>query len=144
MTGGKKDTQQQLARLADSLVEDILSVSDEDILAEAAEDYGDAEAAAEHVRGLIHQAVLESSKSRLAAAREAYQKGRERARPNVLNLPYAEKRAIVDGFVASDSQLKAKLTLAARKGQQLSERDLDSMLDALLELGVIDEEGKPV
>ena len=143
MTGNGKENERQLDRLAEVFVEEILSTSDEEILVEAAEDYGDAKAAAGHVHDLINLAIVESGKSRLAAAKVAVRRSQTRPVSKVLDLPAAEKRAIIERFAANDNRLSEKFTLAARKGEELSERDLDGMLEALHTLGVIDEEGIP-
>lgn len=58
-----------------------------------------------------------------------------------MRLPLQQKQAIFDRLIEGDPQLQEKLTRAARKEDQFSERDLDSMLEALRELGVIDDEG---
>jgi hypothetical protein len=57
---------------------------------------------------------------------------------DVLLLPLAEKRRIVEQFAANDAGLSGKLTLAARKGDAETEADTDSFLRALVDLGVID------
>ncbi len=52
-------TQHPRLRLADELVDNILSLSDEEILAQAAEDYDDPKQVAQEVRDLINSVVLE-------------------------------------------------------------------------------------
>ena len=43
-------------------------------------------------------------------------------------------------MIAQDARLTEKLTLAARNGEGQSERDVDSAIDDLNELGAFDEE----
>ena len=140
MTGNRKSARIQLDRLDEALVDDILNASDEEILAEAGEDYGNAEAAVAHMRGLIGNVLAETGKAKMAAARAAL-RGRARAPSNIVCLSVQQKQAIFNRLIEDDPQLREKLTRAARKEDQLSERDLDSMLEALRELGVIDDEG---
>ena len=54
--------------------------------------------------------------------------------------PVERKRALIQRFAKNDSALKQKLTLAARKGED-TEADMDSFIDDLIDLGIIDDEG---
>ena len=65
---------------------------------------------------------------------------RTKLRLLVFELPTERKRELVERFVSSDNQLREKLTMAARNQENL-EDDIDSFLEDLIELGVIDDEG---
>ena len=138
MKGDFDKYEQQLSGLADAIVTDILSASDEGILAEAMEATGDADRAAKHVDDLISAVKTRIGKSRLAAARAAMEReSSQRLRTFALSLE--QKKRVLQEFASSDENLR--LTLAARKGTEMSENDLDAILQALYELGAIDENG---
>jgi hypothetical protein len=140
MTGDQKKQRDALDRLADALVDDILNSSDEDILAEITEDHGDAARLAAEMRALFECTALEAGKTKLAAAREAAAEARHKG-ATVLNIDPAEARRRYERMVAKDHNLTAKLTLAARKSEGQSQRDIDSAVEDLAELGAFDEEG---
>ena len=135
---------EKLDRLTDSLVEDILSMSDAEILAEATEEHDDVDTAVARVRGIISGAIAKSGKAKMQAARKALEETRDRgSRGSVFQLPFAEKRVLLERLGARDSTIGEQLTMAARKGGEMTEKDVDAILDALLELGAIDDDGRP-
>jgi hypothetical protein len=71
MTKNKKSAREALDRLADAFVEDILNMSDEEILAEFREDHGDPDQHADKMRELIEESVMIANKQRLAEAKAA-------------------------------------------------------------------------
>ncbi len=124
--------------VADILVDDILESSDDDILNEAREQYGDINSEVEKTRNIISIAVMKSRKSRLSLAREQLEKSNKvKNDSNILTLPISEKRKLINH--AKDSI--SSLTLAARNGDEMSESDTDGILQDLIDLGVIDENG---
>ena len=131
---GKKSDRDALTRLADAFVEDILNASDEDILAEAREDDADPSAAAAQVKGLFERAMAAAGKGKLAAARTEV--ARRGSSPTIIRLDPNEARRRLNQLLARDPDTARKLTLAARKGQGLSDTDVQSMLDDLAELGI--------
>ena len=140
MTNNRVEARRQLDRLADALARDVDRLTDHELLREAAESYGDPEMAAAETRGLIEAAIAAHGRRRLTAARQAYEDQTRRARPNVVELSLEKKRALVNKFAGDDKQLREKLTMAARNEED-SEADIDSFLEDLIELGVIDDEG---
>lgn len=140
MTGKPKTERSALDRLADALVEDILSASDKDILAELRETGSDPERHAADMRARFEKSLIAANKRRLAAAR---------AGVAASHLPAGMPVPAIDIGVAR-ARLRAalnvpgvgqKLTLAARKESELSDADILSMLDDLRELGVLPEDG---
>lgn len=137
MTGKRQSDREALDRLADALVEDILKTSDQDILAETTEDTGDPAAVAAEVRALFEKAVTKTEKARLAAAKRAV--AAERDQPAVVT-PFdpAKARLRLNRIIANDDPETArKLTLAARKGEGLSDDDVRGMLEDMEELGIL-------
>lgn len=136
------DPRQKLSRIVDPLVDDLLSLSDEEVLAEAREDGGDPALLAAEVGKELAAAVGAAGRQRLADARK--QLGGVRAlrkHPSITGLPASEKDRILRQFAANDSPLQKRLTMAARNGDGLSEEEMDTVLLDLIELGALDEEG---
>jgi hypothetical protein len=135
---------QELLPLADALVEDWMSLSDEEVFAEFRADGLDPEAVAAELRAHIGGLVSESRKSRLARARAGLAEARaDRAASNVLHLPISRKQEILAQFASNDGRLRERMTMAARKGEGASEREIDEILRDLRDLGAIDDQGNP-
>lgn len=146
MTGHDRKEREALDRLADALVEDILSASDEDILAEFRETHGDPDRNAAELRDLFGKSLLDANKKRLAAAKAGAAANRQPVRASIIvpidmQAARARLRAI-----ANAPGLPHRVTLAARKENELSDNDVRGMLEDLRELGVLppdDTVGKP-
>ena len=132
MTGDPTKERDALDRLADALVDDILNASDEDILAEITEEQGDPEKLAAELRALFERTVLEAGRAKLAAARQAAAEARRKGAVVLTIDPAGARRR--------HERMTAEPTLAARKGRGQSERDVDSAIEDLAELGAFDEE----
>ena len=139
MTGDQRNQRNALARLADALVDDILNASDEEVLAEAEEDGIDPAKFAGHLREVFERAATEACKAKLATARRGATNAR-RTGARIVRIDPADARRRYDAMIAQDPELTKKLTLAARKGEGQSERDIDSTIEDLAELGAFDEE----
>lgn len=138
--GNKPD----LFQLADALVDDLMALSDEELLNEVREGGADPEALASELREKIEARIAADNKARLAKAREEINAARAaRASSGVVSLPLARKQQIIGLFAANDGQLRQRLTMAARKGEGASEREVDDILRDLLDLGAIDDKGDP-
>ena len=140
----KPSDKPDLFHFADALVDDLMALSDEELLAEVREGGADPEALAKEFREKIEQKIAIDSKARLTTAREEMKAARSaRASSAVVRLPSARKQQILGQFAANDGQLQQRLTMAARKGEGASEREIDDILRDLLDLGAIDDEGNP-
>ena len=140
MSNANDEARRQLERLGDTLAYDVGRLTDGEVLLEASEDYGDPEKATLEIRHLVQEAVSAFGKRRLAVAREAFQALNTRGRLQLFELPTERKKELVEQFAGNDNQLREKLTMAARN-QEDFEADLDSFLEDLVELGVIDDKG---
>lgn len=132
----------QLQRLGTALAQDVAELTDEEVVAETRELYGDAAAAANQTKSVIQRAIEAHGQRRLQAARLGYraEQGRQ-GRPKVLDWPTQQKAELLRSVLAGSSPLPSKLTLAARNENDLL-ADQDSVLEDLLDFGVIDEEGR--
>lgn len=139
----------QLRRLAESMADDIFGMTDEEFLAELSETGENLDELARRGEAAIAKGIAESGRRKLAAAREGYraavagERDRAPSPSNVIKLPLAQKRRILERFAANDSELRAKLTMAARHGKdgEISENDLNAFLEDLRDVGAIDDEG---
>jgi len=136
MTGNNKSERTALDRLADSLADDILHTSDEDILAELRDTHGDPERHATEMRALFEKSVLVTNKRRLAAAKAGAAAGRRSSSESSAPIDIAEARKRLRA-VLNQPNASLALTIAARKEQELSDSDILGMMDDLRELGAL-------
>ncbi len=131
MTENRKSKQQELDQLADSLVDDILNASPEEILAEFQEDHGGVEHHLSEMRAVIEKGVAKANKHRLAAAGAGAASSRAPGKRATTPIDISEARHRMSTLTPEQ-----KLTLAARNESEQSDDDLLSMIEDLRELGV--------
>ena len=136
MTKNKMKNRFALDRLAKSLVDDILSMTDEELLAEAKADGENPKEIAQATRNIFDRAVTSCGKTRLAVAKRAVLGDRQRI-SSVVRLDPSTARQKLEEVLTQHPETRSKLTLAARKGEGLSDEDVFGMLKDLEELGVI-------
>jgi hypothetical protein len=141
MTKGRRDYDKEMKRVEEAFVRDILARSDSEIMAEAAED-GNANADLAHVRDVVRWVLERSGRAKMAAARAAIKRP-ARKPAAIIALPLSQKKAILRYLAAKSTALPRQITLAARNEDEMSESDLDVILESLQDLGVIDEQGNP-
>lgn len=134
---------EQLEKLTDALVEDIIELNDKEILLEAEEQLNNLSQDNNHIRAVINSAVLRASKIKLLEAKKQVNEYKKIAkRNNVIAITNSQKKSVIENFTTQDPDLNQKLTLAARKGEGIqTENDIEGMFEDMLELGLIDEEG---
>lgn len=123
--------------LLNMLVDDILDASDEDILEELRAEGLNLCDVAKNASGLVQNVVYEHNQNALEEARAAMLFNKQSTQPSLRVSDMKMKRAILKTLNANDNGV----TLAARKEADLSDRDVDSLLHNMLELGIIDEDG---
>ena len=137
----KQSHRKMLDLLEDALVGDILNASDEDILSEAVDESGLPMVHATRARELLKTAQILAAKKRLSAAREAVeQQRREPRKGKIISLNPLQARRMLAMVLQKHPESTREFTLAARKGKELSDSDVLSMLDDLEELGFYDPE----
>ena len=137
MSDPRRDAEAALDRLTEKLVEDVLNASDAELLAEANENKRDITAEAAHSRAIFAKALAAHGKRKLTAARTAI---RARSNPSpykTSQLTPQQARAILDRALRAAPETAEKLTLAARKGQGLSDADVYGMLEDMADLGLL-------
>lgn len=137
----RQSHREMLDYLADVLVEDILDTSDAELLSEAAEESGSHVAEASRVREILKTAQTLAAKKRLNAARAAVdQQEQVPQRGKVISLNPSQARRTLATVLQKHPESTQEFTLAARKGKDLSDSDVLSMLEDLQELGLYDPE----
>jgi len=136
------DARIKLDRLGEALAKDLDALSDDELMEDIAATDEERQKTVSHMRSLIEDAIAASGRQRLAKARQGYDAIGGKARAKVTELPLDRKKALVAHFAKNPQALSEKLTMAARN-EANSEADLDSLLQDLLELGAIDDEGNP-
>ena len=128
---------ERFSAFMDSIAEDYLFMSDDEVLEEMKAAGMDVRAEEEKTRDILAKAIETAGQSALESARKAAGTDSMVKGLNVLEWPLKSKQELL-----SRAQEHSKdFTLAARQASEMSESDLDSLLEDLLDLGVIDKEG---
>jgi hypothetical protein len=138
---GKRPCDPTFDPLFEELIKDVTRLTDAEIFAEFEEEGANPAMVVADMRELIQLAILDDGKARLARAKAAVQQNRSRAshKPRVIGIP--DKKALLERVAANDPKLKSRLTMAARNGEGITEEEMSSILEDLLELGAIDDKG---
>lgn len=135
MTDTDKKEREALVRVVDVLVEDVLSASDEEILAEFAETHGDPAKNSAEMRALFEKSILKANKDRLRVAKAGLVASRAVVPPSkIVTLKNVRDRL---RRVLASCPPDVRLTLAARNENELSDADVLGMLQDLEELGIV-------
>jgi hypothetical protein len=130
-----KDSHQQapLDRLTEALVEDILAISDEDLINEA---QADDDNGATVARRAFERASRTIALRRLAANKRAA-RGRRVVGANIRALDPKTARGWLEEYMASDPDGARKVRGALPARDRLSDEDVYGMLEALQKRGVL-------
>lgn len=135
----------RLEVLLDDLISDLMATKDDELLVEAEQEPGGVAAAVEGATAAIDTAIAASGRRlreevRARAAARGSRTAAE-APTEVKILSFADKKRLFDQLIA-DRRVTDKLTLAARKGDAMTEEELDGLLDDLARLGFDFDGGK--
>jgi len=136
MTDNRSDEQQRLLLLADFMLDDLFSTSDEDIVAEAEEAGDDLVSIPNRMRELYQQTLLKKRKARLQTARDRlHSSSAPRLPVGVIDIAKAR-------LVVSEALKNSELSVAARNetSDELSDAEIERKYHQLVELGLIDPE----
>ena len=133
-----------LFNLTDALVSDTANLPEAELIAEMKADGLDPDAEVARMRAVVASAIIQSGKARLAEAKQGVTKARKVAVAALPPLRVANADTVLRRFANDDVKLRNRLTMAARNGEGLTEREADQVLNNLRELGAIDDEGNPV
>ena len=145
MNGKNESDRIRLNRLSDSIAEDILNMSDEEILIEFLENGGDPERNADEMRRLFEQTLILFNKRHMVTAKAgAAGIHRNNLFHPAINVDITTARELLHSVIERNKDV-SRMTLAARNESDLSDADVRSMLENFAELGLLDpgvDEGK--
>ena len=134
MTTHRKPTAcEELERIEKALVESLLNANEHDLREELTAAGKDPDSCVADIDATIARARAECARSRMETARAELAAWRGQGmKPGKIDLE--EARARLQRLRSSDAGLDSKMMMAARKGEGLSENDLEGLLDDLAEL----------
>ncbi len=132
----------QLRALLDAVEADILKATDAEIREDILAGGEDSEEIARHMRAIVEGAVAAHRKQKLRAARAAYDTASaRRTDAHIPDEPQA-RRSLLERLIASGVQLPQGLTLAFREGKDMSDSDVETILEDLAALGLLEDKKK--
>ncbi|MGH9389593.1 MAG: hypothetical protein ACRD1Z_08250 [Vicinamibacteria bacterium] len=144
MTERPRDYEAELLAIMNALAESVAEAPDADILAEAREAGEDPGRTAARVRKLLARAATDYEQRRLREAQKNYDErvGALRARPYALPRAPEDRRKLFDLVMSQKPKIGAALLTAQhREFKDLTDADIQSFLEQLAALGVLDELG---
>lgn len=138
MSTEKIHIREQLDRLTDELIDNIINTPDSEILKEVEEDYGDPSFVANRVREILKKSQIKAGKNRLQSAREELKKTENKDQKEFGNI-HSFKEAL-SKFLRENPEFGDELTLAARNGKEVTEEDAKGILEDLEELKNIQQQ----
>jgi hypothetical protein len=140
MTGSRKNsTREQLDRIEDALIESILGASEAELREEMAERGEDPDTFLLRIEQIIAGAKAACSKRRMERAKSELQEWRAR-QTKTLKFDRGVARARFEKMRSQDPELATRMLLAARKGEGLSEGDMEGLIEDLAKLERLDDE----
>lgn len=132
---------EKLDRIHQAILETILEESPEELRQGLIEQGDDPDRIVDEQREMIASAIAQFRRTRLMAARAAWDIERQNVRKFRLPASPAERKTELDRIMKSPN---APQTLAARSdnGQEMSDEEITSLLEDLLELGFVDNKNK--
>lgn len=137
-----RDYEAELRAIMDALAESVVEASDPDILAEAREAGEDPARTADRVRAVLRRAAKDYEQRRLREAQKAYEERLQsiQARPYVLPKTPESRRKLFTLVMTRKPELgQALVTAQHRDFKDLTDADIQSCLEQLGALGVLDE-----
>ena len=129
----------KLKTLFANLTQGVENASPEDIVAEAKAEGQDTEQIASSVRATLFDAVRSFEQRKLHAARHGYRKRSTELKSRRIVLPSTptERLALLKRAAGNDERV-AKVTARFRDFKDLTDEDVQSALEDLIELGALD------
>lgn len=124
---------EELERIEDALVESIFDTAGETLRQEITEAGDDPDILIAKVDSAIAAARSQSARHRLEAARNEFEAWRASG-DKISGLEREAARARLERLQSGDRSLDSKMMMAARKGEGLSESDLEALIEAMVEL----------
>ena len=140
MTGSRKNpAREQLDRIEDALIESILGASEAELREEMAERGEDPDKCLLRMEHIIAGAKVASGKRGMERAKSELQEWRT-GKAKTLKFDREAARSRFEKMRSRDPELASKMLLAARKGEGLSESDVEGLIEDLAKLERLDDE----
>ena len=141
MPNEKLDGRRQLEAVLEALGQHIESATDEEFLEQAKDSGENLAAISRDVKSVFQDQLKAFRRLRRDAVRHAHQARVDAQSASRRSLPktFDEKRALLNTVLASRPQFREMLTAQHRNFSDLTDEDLDSYLEELSDLGVLDE-----
>ncbi len=140
MTGFRKNpAREQLERIEDALIESILGASEAELREELTERGDDPDKCLLRMEQIMSGAKVASGKRRMERAKSKLQEWRT-GQSKTLAFDREAARARFEKMRSRDPELASKMLLAARKGEGLSESDIEGLIEALAKLERLTDE----
>jgi hypothetical protein len=138
-TSRKPTASEELEHIEDALVETLMNASGDELRAEMTAAGVDPDTCIAEMDSAIASARADSARQRLEGARAALTAWRAKSGLTG-DVEREAARARLQRLRSGDRALDEKLMMAARKGEGLSERDLEGLLEDLAELERLERE----
>jgi hypothetical protein len=140
MTARKKtDAQNELFRIEEALVQSILDASESELREEIAAAGQDPDKCIAEFDALVDRAKAACAKQRLERAKTEVAAWRS-GKGKVVDFDREAVRARFENIRARDPELASKMMMAARKGEGISDRDMEGWLEDLAKLDRLERE----
>jgi hypothetical protein len=139
MTASRKNpAREQLDRIEDALIESILGASEAELREEMVERGEDPDKCLLRTEQIVAGAKVASGKRRMQRAKSELQEWRT-GQTKTLKFDREAIRARFEKMRSRDPELASKMLLAARKGEGLSESDVEGLIEDLAKLEWLDD-----
>ncbi|NOT15289.1 MAG: hypothetical protein HOP21_06860 [Methylotenera sp.] len=135
MTTKSKDPREQLNRIAQLLIDDLLNTPDEDLLQEASTDKSLVQAGI-NAKKCYQNAIQSVGAKRLQIAKAEMERANN-VKTSISNIDAARAHRIITKLSASN---EANVTLAARNLKNISDAEAIELINELVELGAISKD----
>lgn len=140
MTTHRKPTaREELERIENALVESIMEASEQELRQELTAEGSGPDVCVANVDAAIARARAECARQRMETARAELAAWRGHG-GKAGKMSREEARARLQQLRSGDAALNTRMMMAARKGEGLSESDLEGLLDDLAELERLERE----
>jgi len=136
----KRTDQQKLDALIDALGESVLEESDEELFEDLRRKGVDIHTESARIKAMLQSTVKTFQQRALETAREAYKRQIERMETQRYSIPEtATERREMFSFITKQSALADFVTAQYRDLESLTDNDIETYLEDLAELGILDK-----
>jgi hypothetical protein len=131
------DARAKLAKLADVLMQDIITTPDAEIVAEVGKE------GIERARALFAKAKQEILRQQLLKAKAESNAWKSTRTKDLVSFDRTAARVRFDKIRSGDTEFDRKMTIAARSGEAPTDADIDGVLDDWADLQRLDGKDEP-